>query len=98
MRVVRWTGFWPSGNGAGCAALTSAMFAWASLTWACWACWVASNACTCASSWATRASSSFSLAVAATAMPGASSATSIATTKGFRIIDAVCADMIPSPG
>ena len=83
--------------GAACAVFTSVTWAWVSVIAVCCCCCEDSNAWICCSRWATRASSSFSFAVSAKAMPGATRATNSAAAKGRRDIDAKRLLITPLP-
>ena len=102
--VVTWIGCLPAGTVAtagccACTAFTAVTSVWAWLIWPC-CCWVVdSSSCTWRSSSATRASSCFSLAVSANAMPGATSATSKQVASGLRMVFNIRVLMLPSlPG
>ena len=90
MMVVPWIGCLPAGTAglAACAACTCVTCSWVVAIWVCCCCCDESSSCTCRSSSATRASSAFSLAVCANAIPGAIRATKSAAASGRRAMSA----------
>ncbi|MNV71753.1 hypothetical protein D3C71_1647910 [compost metagenome] len=102
--VVTWIGCLPAGTVAatGCCACTvrtAVTSVWAWLIWTCCCCWLFSSSWTWRSSSTTRASSAFSFAVSANAMPGAINATNMAAANGRRVVLSKRWLMLPSlPG
>ena len=99
--VVTWIGCLPAGTEAtgfcpACTVRTSVTACWVWLIWVCCCCCEDSSSWTWRSSSATRASSAFSLAVSANAMPGATRATNRQAAKGVRTAFNVRWLMLPS--